>query len=100
MDRKGVIGLIVVVALFGAWNFFYIRKSQEAAVAKKQYEELVAAQEAAKPKPEPAPVEASTAAAAPALPGTTAPTATPALEAPVAEKLETVSTPSVEYAFS
>ena len=91
MDRKGVIGLILVVALFGGWNFFYIRKSQEAALAKRQYEETVAAEEAAKPKP-----AAADAALTPVVPGAPA----PALEAAVSEKLETVSSGSVDYAFT
>ena len=94
MDRKGVIGLILVVALFGGWNFFYIRKSQEAALVKRQYEEAVAAEETAKPKPAPAPADAPT----PIVPGLPVPA--PVLEAAVPEKLETVSTGSVDYAFT
>ncbi len=93
MDRKGILGLVVVVALFGAWNFFYIRKSQEAAQARQQEEAAAAAVEAATPKPAPAdptkPVDPS------------APTpSTPALEATVTEKLESISTDSAEYAFT
>ena len=97
MDRKGVTGLILVVALFGAWNFFYIRKSQEAAVAKRQYEETVAAEEAAKPKPAVVPADA---ASAPAVAGAPSVTPPPALETAIAEKLETVSSGSVDYAFT
>ncbi len=93
MDRKGILGLVVVVALFGAWNFFYIRKSQEAAQARQQVEAAAAAEEAARPKPAPAhptkPVDPS------------APTpSTPALEATGTEKLESLSTDSAEYAFT
>ena len=92
MDRKGVIGLIVVVALFGAWNFFYIRKSQEAAQARQQIEALAAAEEAARPKPAPVPADA------PTPPGAPAPA--PALEAVVSEKVENVSSDAAEYAFT
>ncbi len=91
MDRKGILGLVVVVALFGAWNFFYIRKSQEAAHARQQLEEVAAAEEAAKPKvPAPATGEPSTTATVPA----------PALEAVASEKVETLSTGSAEYEFT
>ena len=86
MDRKGILGLIVAVALFGTWEFFYFRKTQEAAQARQQAE----AEEAAKPKPE---------AAAPAT--TVNPAApTPALEAAVSEKVESVSNTAADYAFT
>ena len=94
MDRKGITGLLVIVALFGAWNFFYIRKSQEMAKARQQIEAVAAAEEAAKPKPEPALPETPATPAAPA-----APTA-PALESTTAEKIERVSSGSAEYAFT
>ncbi len=93
MDRKGVIGLVFVVALFGAWNFYYIRKSQEAALVRHQVEAAAAEEEAAKPKPAPS---AGAAVPATAVPGAPA----PALEAPVSEKLEKLSTSAAEYSFS
>ena len=76
MDRKGILGLIVVVALFGAWNFYYIRKSQDAALARQQVEAAAAVAEAANPKPDPTP------APVPSVPGAPVPN-TPALEATV-----------------
>ena len=97
MDRKGIVGLILVVALFGGWNYFYIRKSQEAALARQQIEAAAAAEEAAKPKPAPVPGETTPAApVAPGNPGTPA----PELEAAAPEKLEKVSTSAAEYAFT
>ena len=93
MDRKGILGLVLVVALFGAWNFYYIRKSQEAALARQQVEAAVAAEEAAKPKPNPALADV------PPTPGTPTPN-TPALEAAVSEKIENVSSGAAEYAFT
>ena len=93
MDRKGILGLVVVVALFGAWNFFYIRRSQEAAQARQQAEAVAAAEEAAKPKA--APVDPTS----PTSP--TSPTATPpVLEAVSLEKIESVSTTAADYSFT
>ena len=90
MDRKGILGLVVVIALFGGWNFFYIRRSQEAAQARQQAEAMAASEEAAKPKVVPdVPVNP------------TVPTATPpVLEAVSLEKIERVSTTAADYAFT
>ena len=93
MDRKGILGLIVVVALFGAWNFYYIRKSQDAALARQQVETAAVVAEAANPKPDPTP------APVPPVPGASVPN-TPALEATVSEKIENVSSGAAEYAFT
>ena len=93
MDRKGILCLVVVVALFGAWNFYYIRRSQEAAQARQQAEAVAAAEEAAKPKVAPADPTG------PANP--TAPIATPpVLEAVSSEKIERLSTSAADYAFT
>ena len=88
MDRKGILGLILIVALFGTWEFYYIRKSSEAAAAQKQIEAETAAQEAANPKPAPAILEATGAA-----PKTVA-------QPSAAEKTETLKTKAAEYAFT
>ncbi len=93
MDRKGVLGLIVAVALFGAWQFFYIRKSQEAAAARQEFEAVAAAEEAAKPKPAAPAASDGAAAVAPAAPAANLPPAQP-------EKIESVSTESADYAFT
>ena len=93
MDRKGVLGLIIAAALFGAWQFFYIRKSQEAAAARQQLEAVAAAEEAANPKPTD-PAASNT--AAPAAPNAPAPNLAPAQP----EQIEKLSTESAEYAFT
>ena len=94
MDRKGILGLVVVVALFGGWNFFYIRKSQEAAQARQQAEAAAAAVEAAKPKIAPVAPTDPVNPTAPAAP-------TPLLEVATApEKIESVSTTAADYAFT
>ena len=90
MDRKGILCLVVVVALFGAWNFYYIRRSQEAAQARQQAEAVAAAEEAAKPKAVPdVPVNPSAPAATP-----------PVLEAVSLEKIDRVPTSAADYAFT
>ena len=90
MDRKGILGLAVVVALFGGWNFFYIRRTQDAAQARQQAEAAAAVAEAAKPKPEPVSTDAAPHPENPA----------PVLETVSTEKLESISTTAAEYSFT
>jgi len=93
MDRKGILGLIVVVALFGAWQIYYFRRTAEAEKARK--EAAIAAAEAAAQKPKTAP------AAPPdtASPGT-APKPEIPLESTVEKKTEHLATSSVDYEFT
>ena len=100
MDRKGITGLLVIVALFGAWNFFYIRKSQEVTKARQQIEAAAAAEEAAKPKPEPTLPETPATPTAPGALAAPGAPAAPALESTSAEKIERISSGSAEYAFT
>ena len=93
MDRKGILGLVLIVALFGAWNFYYFRRTQEAEQARK--EAAIAAAEAEAQKPKPAPVAPKDAASP-----ETAPKPETPLEPAVEKTTERLATSSVEYEFT
>ena len=91
MDRKGILGIVVLVLGFVSWQFYYTRVSQEALKAQKEAaaEQIVS----------PAPAVVDQKAAAPkveAVPSAVKPVSTPQ----VAGKIEKLSTDSVEYSFT
>lgn len=98
MDRKGIVGLIITVLLFGAWNFYYLRKTHEAEVAHQAMIEQQQREAAVNPQPEPVPPTTAGTAGSSSAP------AKPAGEAAApeqrAEQKETLSTSSAKYAFS
>lgn len=94
MDRKGIIGLIITVLLFGAWNFYYLRKTREAELVHQAMVEQQPREAAANPQPESSP------AATPAAPGSGSVPAKVAGEPAAPEQKETLSTSSAKYAFT
>ncbi len=91
MDRKGILGIVLLVLGFVGWEFYYTRVSQQALRAQKE----VVAQNALNPAPVAAgeKVAVANVEAVPATAG--------AVPAPKASgKIETISTDSVEYTFT
>ncbi len=104
MDRKGIIAVTLSLIGLFAWQAYYSRqmdaynKAKQAEQAAAEAEAKKASEEAAKNAP-PAPASATAPAAAAdgaAAPASTTAPATP----PVEEKLETLSSPSVQYSFT
>ena len=90
MDRKGIIAITLAIVTLFAWTFYSQREAQKTAVARA---EQVRAAEAAKNTEAPA---TSAPGAQPATPGGAVPPvpATVGGEPAVAEKIETLPTPS------
>ena len=99
MDRKGIIGIVLAVVGFIAWQIYFARESQKTARAQQE-----AARQAALSRPAPASLPQAESAAPTDAPPAAAPspvqTAPPHAEAPTGEKVEKLATPSAEYSFT